>query len=145
MAIYRPPKPRWPLAVATLVVGLLIGLALGFALGGQEFDAADAAEEIRGTLSAAAGSLEVAGIEYAEAVEGGEVQAEAEYRGATDAVESSRSQYAEVEAAVEGIAPGVAGEITDQYDEIEGLMSDLADEQEVDQALGELEELLSGS
>ena len=145
MAIYRPPKPRWPLIVGALVVGLLIGLALGFALGSEEFDAADAATEIRGTLATAGGSLEVAAIEYAEAVEGGEGQAEAEYRGAVDAVESSREQYAEVEAAVEGIAPEVAAEITDKYDEIEGLMSDLADEQEVEQALSELEGLLTGS
>jgi hypothetical protein len=145
MAIYRPPKPRWPLAVGTLVVGLLIGLGLGFALGGEDFDAADAATEIRGTLSAAAGSLEVASIEYSEAVEGGEVVAEAEYRGAVDAVESSRSQYEEVEPAVEGIAPGVATEISDSYDEVERLMSDVADEEEVAAALAELEELLAGS
>ena len=145
MAIYRPPKPRWPLAVGALVVGLLLGLAIGFALGGEEFDAADAATEISGTLTTATGSLEVAAIEYAEAVEGGEVQAEAEYRGAIDAVESSRSQYAEVEPAVAGIAPEVAGAIEGKYDEVEGLMADLADEQEVEQALSELEELLAGS
>lgn len=145
MAIYRPPKPRWPLAVATLIAGLLIGLALGFALGGDEFDAADAAAEIRTTLATASGSLEVAAIEYAEAVEDGEVQAEAEYRGAIDAVESSRSQYAEVEAAMETLAPETAEEISEGYAEIENLMSDVADEQEVGSALAELEELLSGS
>ena len=145
MAIYRPPKPRWPLAVGMLVVGLLIGLALGFALGGDEFDAADAAAEIRTTLATATGSLEVAAIEYAEAVEDGEVQEEAEYRGAQDAVESSRSRYAEVEAALETLAPDTAEEISDAYAEIENLMSDVADEQEVGSALAELEELLSGS
>ena len=145
MAIYRPPKPRWPLAVGMLVVGLLIGLALGFALGGDEFDAADAAAEIRTTLATASGSLEVAAIEYAEAVEDGEVQAEAEYRGAIDAVESSRTQYAEVEAALETLAPDTADEITDSYAEIENLMADVADEQEVGSALAELEDLLSGS
>ena len=145
MAIYRPPKPRWPLAVAMLIAGLSVGLALGFALGGDEFDAADAAAEIRTTLATAAGSLEVAAIEYAEAVEDGEVQAEAEYRGAIDAVESSRSRYAEVEAALETLAPDSAGEISDAYAQIENLMSGVADEGEVADAIGELEDLLSGS
>ena len=145
MAIYRPPKPRWPLAVAALVAGLLIGLALGLALGGEEFDATEAATEISGTMASAAGSLEVAAIEYAEAVENGEVQTEAEYRGSIDAVRSSKDQYAEVEPAVESIAPETASEISAAYTEVEELMSNVGDEQEVEALLTELEDLLSGS
>jgi hypothetical protein len=145
MAIYRPPKPRWPLAVAAFAAGALIGLALGFALGGDEFDATEAAAEIRTTLAAAGGILEVAGIEYAEAVQDGEVQAEAEYRGALDALENSRERYTEVEPALETLAPEKAAEISDAYGAIETMMADIADEQGVETALDELESLLTGS
>ena len=31
MAIYRPPKARWPLAVAAGVVGILVGLLVSLA------------------------------------------------------------------------------------------------------------------
>ena len=33
MAIYRPPKPRWPLAIGVGVVCLLIGIGIGLAVG----------------------------------------------------------------------------------------------------------------
>ena len=145
MAIYRPPKSRWPLAAATLVAGLALGFALGLALGGDDFDAGSAGEEIQTRLTAAAGSLEVVGIEYAEAVEDGEVVAEPEYQGARDALDSSRSAYAEVEPAVDAIASDRADEIASAYDQVEDLMDDVADEDEVEAALGDLESLLTGS
>src|SRR5687768_16798940 len=96
MAIYRPPKRRWTVAVATGLIGLLLGLLLGWGLLRPEPDPADVLGDLRATLISAAGTLEVVAIEYAESVEDGEVVAEPEYRGARDALASSRQTYEEV-------------------------------------------------
>src|SRR5918992_4350436 len=116
MAIYRPPKARWPLAIATAVAGLVCGLLIGLAIGSKDPDPLEAAEEIRATLLSASGSLEVAAIEYEEAVGAEGVESEAEYEGARDALASSRAGYGEVRPALEALAPAIAESLDELYD-----------------------------
>ena len=144
MAIYRPPKPRWPLAAATAIAGLLIGLGIGYALGDKEPDPTEVADGVQAELVAAAGSLEVAQIEYEESVSDGEVTRRAEYEGAVGAVESSERRFKSVAPAVETLAPDRAAEIEALYDECSDRMSDRADAPKVMQCLEELRALLEG-
>lgn len=144
MAIYRPPKPRWPLAVATAFVGLLIGFGIGFAIGDKDPDPTEVADGVRAELVAAAGSLEVAQIEYEESVSDGEVTRQAEYEGAIGAVESSEARFEGVAAAVEALAPERAAEIEVLYEECADDMSDRVDSSEVARCLDELRVLLEG-
>jgi hypothetical protein len=142
MAIYRPPKARWPLAVATGVLGILCGLLIGLAIGSQDPDPLEAGQEVRAGLLSASGSLEVAVIEYEEAVGPEGVESEAEYDGARDAVASSRARYAEVRPALAAIVPGLAERIDELYDRCSALVEDVAAVAEVDECAGELTEVL---
>lgn len=144
MAIYRPPKARWPLALAAGIGGLLLGLLLGLALKSGDPDPTEAAQNVKAELLSAAGSLEVAAIEYDEAVEEGEVVREAEYRGALDAVTSARSRYADVRPALAQLSPALAAGIDTAFDNAEQMMQDSAGEEEVASALRNLERLLKG-
>ena len=143
MAIYRPPKARWPLAVATFVGGLLLGLLIAVLLRSDP-DPAAVAGDVTTELAAAAGSLEVVLIEYEESVVDGEVQQDAEYRGALDALGSSRDRYESVSDAVAALAPDRADEIEGTYDEAESQMEDLVDATELESTLSALEDLLRG-
>lgn len=144
MAIYRPPKPRWPLAVAFGVTGLVVGLLTGLALGGSDPDPREAGQEIKAALVSAAGSLEVAGIEYEESVSDGEVTKEAEYEGALSALDSSRARYDEVRPVLVSLFPSQVEPIDDLYGEIERLMRSRSDPAQVKAALEELESVLKG-
>ena len=144
MAIYRPPKARWPLAVAAGVVGILVGLLISLAFR-SEPSPADVAADVRAELAAAAGSLEVVAIEYDESVVDGEVTKDAEYRGAVSALASSRDRYENVAAAVEALAPDRATAIEDAYDEAESQMSDHVPTEELTATLDEIEALLTGA
>ena len=144
MAIYRPPKARWPLAIIVGVLSLLVGLGIGVLIGGDETSPAESASEIKSALVSAAGSLEVAAVEYEESVADGEVTRQQEYDGAIGAFESSRSQYDEVAPALEALAPDRAGEITGLYGECENLIDDLTDADQVGTCLNDLGRLLSG-
>ena len=126
--------------MAALVVGLLAGLALG----SGEADPAEAALDLKAELVAAAGALEVAGIEYQESVSGGEVTRQEEYEGALSAVASARERYAAVRPALASLVPSLATEIDQGFDDCEQLMEDAADPSQVTAELGELEGLLKG-
>ena len=143
MAIYRPPKARWPLAVATFVAGLLLGLLVA-ALLRSDPDPADVAGDVTTELAAAAGSLEVVLIEYEESVANGEVERDAEYRGAVDALESSRDRYEAVAEAVAALAPERAEDIENAYEEAHAQMEELVDAAQLESTLSALEELLRG-
>ena len=142
MAIYRPPKPRWPLAVATGVLGVLVGLGVGYLLGDTPPDPTDSVGAIRTSLISASGSLEVAAVEYEESVVDGEVESSQEYEGALAAVRSSRSKLSDVRAALDELAPERIGAIDEGYDEVVALMEARADATEVQRALDDLRELL---
>lgn len=145
MAIYKPPKARWPLALFAGALGLLIGIGIGFLLGQEDPDAAEGVRLVQQELTAAAAGLEVAGIEYSEAVENGEVTNDTEYQGSLDALESSRNRFEEVSEALASLAPDLADSIKAGYDRAESAMEDKSHAGEVAQLLGDLSELLKGS
>jgi hypothetical protein len=126
------------------LISLLIGFVIGLAVGGRDPSPADVASDLRADLVAAAGSLEVAEIEYAESVSDGEITRRAEYDGALDAIESSRSRYQEVAPAIESLAEERAEEIGNRYDECSSAMQERAEPQEVTDCLTELRDLLKG-
>lgn len=144
MAIYRPPKPRWRLALVSALGGLLVGLLAGLILGSDEPDPTTAAHEIRSTLAAAAGSLEVAAIEYEESVADGAVVREPEYEGALGALESSRQRFSEVRAALVSLFPDQVEPIEDLYDAIERGMTAHVDAAEISADVDRLIALLEG-
>lgn len=103
----------------------------------------ESAREVRSALASSAGTLEVAGIEYSEAVEEGEIVNDPEYRGALDALASSRDRFEEVRPAVVAFTPERADEIVEAFEKVEGLMTDRADEQLVEESLGSLADALT--
>ncbi|HWL64694.1 MAG TPA: hypothetical protein VNP73_01865 [Actinomycetota bacterium] len=145
MAIYRPPKARWPLALGTGIASLLIGAAIGLAIGTQDPDPVESAQALRSTLVAAAGSIEVAAIEYEEAVVDGTVEREAEYEGSLAALDSSNARYREVRSALELLAPEAADEIDSLFGRCRSLMEETADAERVTECLADLELVLTGS
>lgn len=144
MAIYRPPKARWPLAIAAALTGLLAGLLMGLFIGRDEFDPAESGREIKTRLSSAAGSLEVAAVEYGESVAAGEVTKQAEFAGALAAVASSREKFSEVRPALEIVFTRQIDTIEDLYDDAERSMRSQAEPQAVTSLLLRLEGLLKG-
>jgi hypothetical protein len=144
MAIYKPPKARWPLAIFVGIAALLVGIGVGLVLGNEEPDAAEGVRLVQQELTGAAAGLEVAGIEYTEAVEDGEVTNEAEYQGSLDALESSRDRFESVSDALATIAPDRADEIASLYEETAEAMESRAPTEDVEALLDELSEQLKG-
>ena len=144
MAIYKPPKARWPLAVFVGVAALLVGIGIGLLLGTEEPDAAEGVRLVQQELTAAAAGLEVAGIEYAEAVDDGEVVNETEYQGALDALDSSRVRFESVQRPLETLAPSLSDEIATAYNDAQEAMESNAATKDVQAILDELAELLKG-
>jgi hypothetical protein len=126
------------------VAGLLCGVLIGLAIGSADPDPSEAATRIRSSLVAAAGSLEVAAIEYEEAVTDGRIEAQAEYDGALDALGSSNARYREVRGALEALVPDVAEDLDGLYERCRGLMEDTVDTPEVVACLEDLEAALQG-
>lgn len=130
--------------MAVGLVALAIGILAGVAL--SRDDGSGGAEEIQAELFSAAGSVEVAGIEYEEAVAaGGDITIRSEYAGARDALESGRARYLEVRESLASLAPERVDALDEAFDEAEGLMADAADSEAVQAALERLEGLLKGS
>jgi hypothetical protein len=132
------------LAVAVGVGGVLVGLITGLALGSSDPDPEEAGREIKAALVSAAGSLEVAAIEYEESVADGEVTRETEYEGALGALDSSRARYDDVRPVLVSLFPSQVEPIDDLYGEIEQLMRSRSDPTEVNAAIQELESILKG-
>jgi hypothetical protein len=130
--------------MAVGVGGVVIGLITGLALGGSDPDPEEAGREIKAALVSAAGSLEVAAIEYEESVSDGEVTREAEYDGALSALDSSRARYDEVRPVLVSFFPSQVVPIDDLYDEIEQLMRSRIEPARVTAELQELESILKG-
>jgi hypothetical protein len=145
MAIYRPPKPRWPLAAVTGLLGVLVGLGAGYLLGDKPPETSDSVRAIRTTLISAAGSLDVAVVEYRESVVDGQIERQQEYDGALAAVRSSRSKFEEVRSALESLFPEGVEPIDDLYEEIAGLMEARAPAGEVEGYIEELQAILTGT
>jgi hypothetical protein len=122
----------------------LIGLGIGIAIGNREPAPAEVAADLRADLISAAGSLEVAGIEYTESVSDGEITRQAEYDGALGALDSSRALYREVAPALDALAPSRSEDIAALYDECSDAMRTRADTNEVTACLADLSDLLEG-
>lgn len=132
MAIYRPEKPRWPALLITAAAGLVVGVAGGWLIAARsEPDIREAASSIRASLDRTAGSVEIVGIEYREAVRDGEVVARAEYEGARDAALRARSLFAEVREALAVLAPEAAAEIAGDLNDLVEAIESTADEGDV--------------
>jgi len=144
MAIYRPPKPRWPLALAAAVVGLVVGSLVGLMAGRTEPDPAASVGGIRSALLSAAGSLEVAAVEYRESVEHGEVVEEAEYQGSLSALQSSRAKFDRVRSGLVSLFPAEAASMDELYARAQDLMESKAAADDVDTVLEELQARLKG-
>jgi hypothetical protein len=114
------------------------------ALGSSDPDPEEAGREIKAALVSAAGSLEVAAIEYEESVADGEVTRETEYEGALSALDSSRARYDDVRPVLVSLFPSQVEPIDDLYGEIEQLMRSRSDPTEVNAAIQELESILKG-
>lgn len=125
------------------MVGILIGVVIGWAVRGEGSDPAEAVATVRSGMAEAAGLLEVAGVEYSQAVEGTTVVEDAELSGAKDAVARSRELYDEVSEALGLIDPEAAKAIESGYDEVVALMDATADAAEVTAALEDLRALLT--
>lgn len=116
MTISRPAPRRWPIAVAAAVLGAIVGLLIGLALGGDDSsDPADAWRETSSKLTQAASLLEVATVEYKEAVRNGKVVRPPEYRGARGAVARSRELYFEARGALGLLDTALVARIDDAY------------------------------
>jgi hypothetical protein len=144
MAIYRPPKPRWRAAVAAGVTGIVVGIIVGVLVTRSDPDPLEAARSVQVELDRAASSLEVVAIEYDESVDAGEVVRGAEYRGAQDALESSRNRFDEVRPAMEVLAPDRAESIADAYEAVDGSIESRADPADVTSQIESLTTLLHG-
>jgi hypothetical protein len=100
---------------------------------------------MRSALDSAASLLEVAGIEYAEAVVDGRVVKEVEFRGSVDAVSRSKARWQEVAVALGKLDPVRAAAIGQAYDEVEALMARHVPPTELDGKLATLTALLRGT
>ncbi|HVF53355.1 MAG TPA: hypothetical protein VNC78_07065 [Actinomycetota bacterium] len=144
MAIYRPPRPRWPLAIGAAATGLVIGLLTGLAIGNEEPSAAEGVSVMRTELAASAGSMEVASIEYEESISGGSVTEQSEYEATLVAINSSRMRFAKMEPLLESFAPDLVTQINDLYDEIATSVRQKVDPEELSPMFEELISLLKG-
>jgi hypothetical protein len=145
VAIYRPRRRPWKVAVASVILGAVAGLILGWAIWGRaEPDPVEAAMEIRSSLASAAGTLEVVEVEYSESVEDGDVVSTPEYEGARDALARSRARYREVAAAVSALTPEGARRIEELYAELERSVDGPVPEEAVSELVTELREALDG-
>jgi hypothetical protein len=143
MAIYRPAKPRWPALVLTAAAGLVVGVAGGWLIAARsEPDTTEAARSIRSSLDRAAGSLEIVGIEYREAVRGREVVARAEYEGARDAALRARSLFAEIRQPLAVLDAEAAAEITADLNGLVEAVESTAEENDVAQMASSTEDRL---
>jgi hypothetical protein len=126
------------------VGGVVVGLITGLAFGSSDPDPREAGREIKAALVSAAGSLEVAAIEYEESVSDGEIVREAEYDGAVSALDSSRARYDEVRPVLAALFPSQVTPIDELYGEIEQLMRARSDPARVTAVLQQLESVLKG-
>jgi hypothetical protein len=132
------------LALAFGFGGGVAGLITGLALASSDTTPQEAGQEIRTALVSAAGSLEVAAIEYDESVSDGEITKEAEYEGALGALDSSRSRYDDVRPILVSLFPSQVEPIDELYGKIERLMRSRSDPVQVGMLLKELESVLKG-
>jgi hypothetical protein len=145
MAIYHPRQRRWPLVLAAALLGGAVGFGLGWAVRGEPaVDPVAAIREVRTGLASVTGTLEIVEIEYAEAVEDGQVVSEPEYGGARDALARARGRYRGLAPALRSMDPEAADEAELLFQELEGQVEDRASPEDVAATIAQLSVLLEG-
>jgi hypothetical protein len=145
VAIYQPRQRRWPLALAAALLGGAAGFGLGWAVRGEPVvDPVAAISEVRAGLASVAGTLEIVEIEYAEAVEDGQVVSEPEYGGARDALARARGRYRGLAPAHRSMDPESASEAGMLFDQLEGQIEDRAAPDDVTATVTQLTDVLDG-
>jgi hypothetical protein len=96
----------------------------------------------RAALIEARGTLEVAGVEYEESVEGTEVVRRPEYEGARSALDRSRRSYRRARPALGQIAAASAAKIDRSYEKVDEMMAAPDPPERVTAAIDELIGLL---
>ena len=141
MAIYRPRRSRWPLLVGLTTVSFVVGaLAGAFVVGSQPVNLTSAAASVRDGLAGSAGLLEVAQIEYAEALSPG--GGETEYQGALANLDRSRARYDAVSAALAELNPERAQRIATGFGALRSMMEQRTEASLVADAVANLREEL---
>lgn len=145
MAIYRPPTPRWRIAVVAAVAGLVAGLLIGaFALGQRDADPAAGIRTVRPNILAAAAVLDNLPIEYRESVRDGRVVAAREYRASGDMVASSLTRWRSARAGISVLSPTKARDIDAAFAGLRDLVERRAPADDVARSATELQNLLKG-
>jgi hypothetical protein len=144
VAIYRPSRSRWPLAVAAAVVGAAIGLVVGLLLAGGEPDPGAVVSDVRADVRAARGLLDVVKVEYQEAVSDGEVTTVQEYGGARDALGRSRARFDKAARVLEPLDRRATEKIVDAYARVAQMMGETAPAHDVLDQIDHLDSLLEG-
>lgn len=125
------------------MVGGLIGVV---AFGGRPASLEEAALRTRAALSESAGLLEIASIEYVEAVSSsGTVLSDPEYQGSLGALDRARARYAGVAAAVGAFDPAQAADIHALLSSLDELMRRPAPPPDVQDAIDQLSVVLRGT
>ena len=142
MAIYRPSRARWPIALAAAVVGVAIGLVAGLSLADTGPHPGAVVSDVRANVRAATALLDVVKVEYQEAVSGGEVTTVQEYGGARDALGRSRARFDRAARVLEPLDHEAAERIGDAYQRLAQMMGETAPAQDVLDQIDRLASLL---
>jgi hypothetical protein len=143
MAIYRPRRSPWPLAVVLAGLAMLIGFGVGYAVfGTRPPDLGAATEVVQERLTEARGLLEVAAIEYREGAPSGSIANQPEYDAATRAVTRAQDAVDAVDEPLRTLAPDRAAALEDGFSAIGTLMSEVAPPDAIDDAVDAQIELL---
>jgi hypothetical protein len=136
MAIYRPRRSPWPLALGLAALALLIGFGIGYVVFGTRPPDLDAATDVVALrLAEARGLLEVTGIEYREGAPAGTIASEPEYAASEQALERARQAVEAVAGPLETLAPERAAALDEGFASIAALIDDIAPPDEVDAAI----------
>jgi hypothetical protein len=136
MAIYRPRRSPWPLALGMAALALLLGFGIGYLVfGTRPPDLDEAADVVALRLAEARGLLEVAGIEYREGAPDGTIASEPEYAASGQALERATQAVDAVAGPLETLAPERAAALDEGFASIASLIEDVAPPDEVDAAI----------
>ena len=145
MAIYRPRRSPWPLAIALAIGALLVGFLAGYVVfGTRPPDLGEAAAAVQAELARARGLLEVAAIEYREGAPDGAIVSEPEYAAAESAVASASAAVASVLTPIRALAPERAAALEDGFAMLAEQIDELAPPDEIEATTEALIELLEG-
>jgi hypothetical protein len=146
MAIYRPRRSPWPLAIALGIAALLLGFFAGYVVfGTRPPDLDAAATAVQAELSRARGLLEVAAIEYRQGAPDGAIVSEPEYAAAQSAVANASEAVDSVMAPIRAVAAERAAALEDGFATLTEQIERLAPPDEVGATTDALIALLEGS